>query len=99
MARPSRIIITSNGDDLHVEMNISELVAVHKLMNVTVSVLEQLVRKGLTTVDGAKKLFDLMSDMLDEAVADSNYYNTNRTEIRLNKDAALRQVGEKGEAE
>ena len=84
---------------MHVEMNISELVAVHKLMNVTVSVLEQLVRKGLTTVDGAKKLFDLMSDMLDEAVADSNYYNTNRTEIRLNKDAALRQVGEKGEAE
>lgn len=99
MARPSRIIITSNGDDLHVEMNISELVAVHKLMNVTVSVLEQLVRKGLTTVDGAKKLFDLMSGMLDEAVADSNYYNTNRTEIRLNKDAALRQVGKKGEAE
>lgn len=99
MARPCRIIITSNGDDLHVEMNISELIAVHKLMNVTVSVLEQLVRKGLTTVDGAKKLFDLMSDMLDEAVADSNYYNTNRTEIRLNKDAALRQVGEKGEAE
>ena len=84
---------------MHVEMNISELIAVHKLMNVTVSVLEQLVRKGLTTVDGAKKLFDLMSDMLDEAVADSNYYNTNRTEIRLNKDAALRQVGEKGEAE
>ena len=97
MARPSRIIITSNGDDLHVEMNISELVAVHKLMNVTVSVLEQLVRKGLTTVDGAKKLFDLMSGMLDEAVADSNYYNTNRTEIRLNKDAALWQAGKKGE--
>ena len=84
---------------MHVEMNISELVAVHKLMNVTVSVLEQLVRKGLTTVDGAKKLFDLMSGMLDEAVADSNYYNTNRTEIRLNKDAALWQAGKKGEAE
>ena len=99
MARPSRIIITSDGDSLHIEMNISELVAVHKLMNAIVSVIEQLVRQGLTTVNGAKKLFDIMSGMLDEAVADSNYYNTNRTEIRLNKDAALWQAGKKGEAE
>lgn len=97
MARPSRIIITSNGDDLHVEMNISELVAIHKLMNVTVSVAEQLIRQGLTTIEGAKKLLAMMSDMLDVAVADPDYYSTKRTAISMNRDAALWQAGKEGE--
>ena len=97
MARPSRIIITSDGDDLHVEMNISELVAIHKLMNVTVSVIEQLIRQGLTTIEGAKKLLAMMSDMLDVAVADPDYYSTKRTAISMNRDAALWQAGKEGE--